>query len=106
MEDLGSPGGRRAMTAIGNCRHCSAPLKRSFCDLGLSPLANNYLTREQLSKGEMFFPLHALLCGECFLVQLLEFETPANIFGDYAYFSSYSTSWLEHARLYNEKMIA
>jgi SAM-dependent methyltransferase len=54
----------------------------------------------------MFFPLHAFVCSECLLVQLLEFETPENIFGDYAYFSSYSTSWLEHARLYTEEMIA
>lgn len=90
------------MTTGANCRHCGAPLARSFCDLGLSPLANNYLTREQLARGEMFFPLHALMCDQCLLVQLLEFETPANIFGDYAYFSSYSTSWLEHARLYTE----
>jgi len=94
------------MSAQGSCRHCAAPLSRSFCDLGLSPLANNYLTREQLARGEMFFPLHAFVCEKCLLVQLLEFETPANIFGDYAYFSSYSTSWLEHARLYTEEMIS
>ena len=94
------------MSGRGSCRHCGATLERSFCDLGLSPLANNYLTREQLNQGEMFFPLHAFVCEKCLLVQLLEFETPANIFGDYAYFSSYSTSWLEHARRYTEEMIA
>jgi len=86
----------------GNCRHCNAPLQHSFCDLGLSPLANDYATPEQLHRGEMFYPLHALLCEKCWLVQLLEFETPDNIFGDYAYFSSYSESWLEHARKYCE----
>jgi SAM-dependent methyltransferase len=93
------------MSAAGSCRHCAAPLERSFCDLGLSPLANNYLAPEQLAKGEMFFPLHAYVCEKCLLVQLLEFETPANIFGDYAYFSSYSQSWLDHARAYTELMI-
>jgi SAM-dependent methyltransferase len=105
LEDLANLRGGCAVTVIGDCRFCRAPLQLSFCDLGLSPLANNYLTREQLNKGEMFFPLHALLCEKCLLVQLLEFETPANIFEDYAYFSSYSTSWLEHARLYTQEMV-
>jgi 2-polyprenyl-3-methyl-5-hydroxy-6-metoxy-1,4-benzoquinol methylase len=92
--------------AAGNCRHCGARLEQSFCDLGLSPLANSYLSREQLSQGEMFYPLHAFVCGQCFLVQLKQFETPSNIFTDYAYFSSYSESWLDHARTYTEQMIA
>lgn len=92
------------MSTSNACRHCHAPLRYSFCDLGLSPLANNYLAPDQLARGEMFFPLHALLCESCLLVQLLEFESPANIFGDYLYFSSYSTSWLAHAKLYTEQM--
>jgi 2-polyprenyl-3-methyl-5-hydroxy-6-metoxy-1,4-benzoquinol methylase len=91
--------------ALSGCRHCGAPLERSFCDLGLSPLANSYLTPDQIAQGELFFPLHALVCTNCFLVQLREFETPDNIFSDYAYFSSFSDSWLEHARTYVERMV-
>jgi 2-polyprenyl-3-methyl-5-hydroxy-6-metoxy-1,4-benzoquinol methylase len=87
------------------CRHCGAGLRRTFCDLGVSPLANSYLTHDQLGQGEIFFPLHAYVCESCFLVQLQQFETPAHIFSDYAYFSSYSESWLEHARVYTEEMI-
>jgi SAM-dependent methyltransferase len=94
------------MSAGGICRHCGAALEQSFCDLGLSPLANSYLTREQLTRGEMFYPLHTFVCGKCLLVQLQEFESAENIFSDYAYFSSYSTSWLEHARNYTDEMVA
>ena len=94
------------MSADGRCRHCGAPLEQSFCDLGLSPLANSYVEPEQLNRGETFLPLHVLVCNQCWLVQLQEFESPANIFSDYAYFSSYSQSWLEHARVYSEEMTA
>ncbi len=87
------------MTASA-CRFCRAPLRHTFADLGMSPLANRYLSEEQLGQMEPFYPLHALVCDQCFLVQLEEFETPEAIFSDYAYFSSYSTSWLEHARGY------
>jgi len=82
------------------CRHCGSPLKHSFCDLGVSPLANSYLTEAQLSQPEVFYPLHAQVCSDCMLVQVGQFEPPKSIFGDYAYFSSYSQSWLEHARAY------
>ncbi len=68
----------------------------------MSPIANNYLTEDQLSSMEPFFPLHTLACDRCFLVQLEEFETPEAIFSDYSYFSSYSTSWLDHCRSYVE----
>jgi SAM-dependent methyltransferase len=88
--------------ARGRCRFCGAPLAHTFADLGMSPIANNYLTEEQLGRMEPFYPLHALVCDQCFLVQLEEFETPQAIFSDYAYFSSYSTSWLEHCRRYAE----
>jgi SAM-dependent methyltransferase len=71
----------------------------------MSPLANSYLEPEQLGQMEPFFPLHALVCEQCFLVQLEEFETPEAIFSDYAYFSSYSTSWLEHARRYVDMIV-
>lgn len=82
------------------CRFCGAPLRVTFVDLGLSPLANRYLEPYELNREELFYPLHAYVCEECFLVQLEEFESPERIFSDYAYFSSYSESWLEHARDY------
>jgi len=87
------------------CRFCGAPLQDVFADLGMSPLANSYLPPERVNAMEPFYPLRALVCGNCFLVQLEEFETPEQIFSDYAYFSSYSSSWLEHSRRYSEQMI-
>jgi 2-polyprenyl-3-methyl-5-hydroxy-6-metoxy-1,4-benzoquinol methylase len=86
------------------CRFCSAELRHTFVDLGVSPLSNSYLKREDLNRMEPFYPLHARVCGQCFLVQLEEFESPENIFSDYAYFSSYSESWLRHARGYTNLM--
>src|SRR5262245_17491341 len=94
------------MTASFGCRHCGAPLEHSFCDLGMSPLANAYIEPRAASDMERFYPLHAFVCSRCWLVQLQEFETPAQIFGDYAYFSSYSESWLAHARAYVEAVTA
>ena len=82
------------------CRFCGSPVQQTFVDLGMSPLSNAYLRPEQLSQMEQFYPLHARVCGKCFLVQLEQFECPEKIFGDYAYFSSYSKSWLNHARKY------
>jgi SAM-dependent methyltransferase len=90
----------------GNCRHCGEPLEHSFCDLGMSPPSNAYLTQAQLHQMEKFYPLHAYVCGSCFLVQLQEFESPEQIFSDYAYFSSYSQSWLDHAKAYTDDMIS
>jgi 2-polyprenyl-3-methyl-5-hydroxy-6-metoxy-1,4-benzoquinol methylase len=87
------------------CRFCEATLTRSFVDLGMSPLSNAYLTGEQLSSMEPFYPLRAFVCDSCFLVQLEQYETPAHLFGDYAYFSSYAESWLAHARMYVDSMI-
>ena len=87
------------------CRFCSAPLEAVFADLGMSPLANSFLPPERVNSMEPFYPLRALVCGNCFLVQLEEFETPEAIFSDYAYFSSYSSSWLEHSRRYSTQMI-
>lgn len=87
------------------CRHCHAPLTRSFADLGLSPLANSYVKPEQLRAMEPFYPLHAYVCETCLLVQLEQFESPQHIFGDYSYFSSYSDSWLKHAERYTEHMV-
>ncbi|MBL6749657.1 MAG: class I SAM-dependent methyltransferase [Nevskia sp.] len=89
------------------CRFCGAPLSHSFCDLGMSPLSNANLRADQLNAAEKFYPLHAYVCDRCWLVQLPDHETPENIFArDYAYFSSYSDTWLAHARAYVEEMIA
>lgn len=85
------------------CRFCGSHLQHTFVDLGMSPLSNAYLRSEQLNQMEPFYPLHARVCDRCFLVQLEQFEDPKKIFGDYAYFSSYSESWLSHARVYAER---
>jgi SAM-dependent methyltransferase len=87
------------------CRFCGAALRHVFADLGSSPLANAYLPPERLDAMEPYYPLRAMVCSRCFLVQLEEFETPEQIFSDYAYFSSYSVSWLAHCRRYTEQMI-
>ena len=76
-----------------------------MCDLGLSPLANSYVKFEDLNLGEKFFPLKVWVCEACLLCQLEEFESPDTIFGDYLYFSSFSTSWVEHARAYCDMMV-
>jgi SAM-dependent methyltransferase len=90
--------------ARARCRFCGAALEHVFADLGFSPLANSYLAPERVGAMEPYYPLRALVCSNCFLVQLEEFETPARIFSDYAYFSSYSASWLEHCQRYTEQM--
>src|SRR3989337_2686049 len=89
----------------GGCRFCGAQLDQVFLDLGLSTLANSYLKAEELGREEERFPLSVYVCGECLLVQLEEWESPENIFGDYAYFSSYSESWLRHAKTYVGMMV-
>ena len=90
----------------GPCRFCGAVLEHTFCDLGMSPLSNAFLSEQQLQHMEPFYPLHAYVCAKCFLVQLQEFESPRHIFAeDYAYFSSYSQTWLDHARNYAEYMV-
>ncbi|MBL1210723.1 class I SAM-dependent methyltransferase [Geminocystis sp. GBBB08] len=88
-----------------SCRFCKSELKYTFVDLGMSPLSNAYLASSELNKSEKFYPLHVYVCDNCFLVQLEEFESPDTIFSDYAYFSSYSDSWLNHAKKYTELMI-
>jgi hypothetical protein len=88
----------------GNCRFCETPLRHSLADLGVTPLSNSFVSREDVSKMEPFFPLHAFVCEECFLVQLDEFVPPEAIFSDYAYFSSYSETWLKHAETYTEQV--
>ncbi len=90
------------MTIILRCQFCAEPLTLSLVDLGVTPLSNSYLAPEHLSRPEPQFPLHARVCRACRLVQVEEAATPADIFGHYAYFSSYSTSWVEHARRFTE----
>ena len=82
------------------CRSCGATLERTFIDLGMSPLANSYIKPDQLNRMEPFYPLHVYVCEKCLLVQLKQFSTPHDIFSDYAYFSSFSDSWLAHAKAY------
>lgn len=91
---------------INNCRFCETPLKYTFASLGMSPLSNSYLIEEKLLQMEPFYPLNVYVCEQCFLVQLPEFESPGHIFSDYAYFSSFSETWLQHARDYVELMTA
>ena len=87
------------------CRFCNTSLDHSFVDLGTSPLCQRHVKPEEANDMEPFFPLHAFVCQNCFLVQLDEFVSPDEIFSDdYAYFSSYSTSWLAHAKKYTDKM--
>ena len=86
------------------CRFCQSELSVTFADLGMSPLSNSYVPPERLRSMEPFYPLHAYVCGRCFLVQLEQFESPEHIFSDYAYFSSYSESWLAHCRAYTQQM--
>jgi hypothetical protein len=88
------------------CRFCRTRLRHTLIDLGMSPLCQTHIEREQLNHMEPFYPLHVWICDECFLVQLEEYVSPAQIFTEYAYFSSYSDSWVEHARRYAEAMRA
>jgi SAM-dependent methyltransferase len=93
-------------TTARRCRSCGAELQNTFIDLGMSPLANSNIDPARMDRMEPFYPLHAYVCHECFLVQLEEFETPEAIFSDYVYLSSYSESWVEHARRYVEMVTA
>lgn len=86
------------------CRFCGAGLHRTFVDLGMSPLCETYPSVTELSRGEMFYPLHVFFCDQCWLVQLEEFETAENIFSDYPYFASFSDSWLRHCEKYCGEM--
>lgn len=92
--------------AAGRCRFCGTGLRSTFVDLGMSPLCETYPSAEELNRGETYYPLHVYVCEECWLVQLDEYESAENIFSDYAYFSSYSDSWLKHADQYCQQMIA
>ena len=86
------------------CRFCGTGLQRTFVDLGLSPLCETYPAAADFHRGEVYYPLHVYVCENCFLVQLEEYESAESIFTDYAYFSSYSDSWLKHSENYCKKM--
>lgn len=89
-----------------DCRFCGAPLEHVFADLGMCPVANSLVGPGEYAAMEPFYPLRAFVCERCFLVQSEEFESPSGIFADeYPYFSSFSTSWLEHSERYAERMV-
>ena len=88
-----------------NCRFCGSPLRHGFVDLGMSPLCQSHVEPEQLDQMEPFYPLHVYVCDHCFLVQLRQYVSPETIFSEYAYFSSYADTWLQHAKAYSELMI-
>jgi SAM-dependent methyltransferase len=87
------------------CRFCDAALTQTFVDLGMSPMCESLLRADQINQMEAFYPLHTYVCGDCFLVQLESYVAPEEIFTEYAYFSSYSDSWLAHAKDYVEMAI-
>src|SRR5258707_4927553 len=93
------------MSDAAECRFCHGPLAE-FVNLGMSPLCESFLTKDQLNSAEPFYPLVAYICRDCLLVQLQEYVAPENIFSEYAYFSGYSDAWLDHARRYVETMTA
>jgi len=94
------------MEATLLCRFCSSPLRNVFVDLGPSPLANSYVSESQALQMEPFYPLTTYVCETCLLVQVPAVVAPEHIFGDYAYFSSFSDSWVEHARRYVDMVTA
>ncbi|HEV2329556.1 MAG TPA: class I SAM-dependent methyltransferase [Verrucomicrobiae bacterium] len=95
------------MTTDSNpkCLFCASPLIQTVVDLGMSPLCESYVGREQLNQMEAFYPLHVRVCDQCFLVQLQEYVSPEHIFTEYAYFSSYSETWLAHAKNYVDMIV-
>jgi hypothetical protein len=95
----------RSSRGSTRCRHCESPLSLSLVDLGKSPLCQTVLTESGLGDPEVFYPLHAKVCTRCWLVQIPEFVAPEGIFTEYAYFSAYSDSWVDHARRYVEAMV-
>jgi SAM-dependent methyltransferase len=88
----------------GGCLFCATPLRHTFVDLGMSPLCESYVPADKLNHMEPFYPLHVYVCEKCFLVQLQEYVGPEEIFTEYAYFSSYSDSWVEHMRRYADQI--
>jgi hypothetical protein len=96
---------RGEMVKSPACRFCGHPLTVTFVDLGMSPLCESFLPADRLNHMEPFYPLHVYVCDSCFLVQLEEYVSPEAIFTEYAYFSSYSTSWLAHSKRHVDNMV-
>lgn len=89
-----------------NCRHCRSPLNHVFLDLGFAPPSNAYLTREGLHRPETYYPLKAMVCDQCWLVQTEDYADAGDLFNaEYAYFSSTSSTWLDHAARYSQEII-
>lgn len=89
-----------------NCRGCDANLSLTFLDLGASPIANDLISFENLDSPEVYYPLHVMTCEQCAYVQIPEVKSRESLFrSDYVYFSSYSSSWLEHSQKYASKMV-
>ncbi|HZM53213.1 MAG TPA: class I SAM-dependent methyltransferase [Vicinamibacteria bacterium] len=93
-----------APSAARGCLSCAAPLRRTFVDLGMSPLCESYVSADDLDHVERFYPLHVYVCDRCFLVQLRQYVSREEIFTEYAYFSSYADSWVEHMRVYADRI--
>src|SRR5262245_5826687 len=87
------------------CRSCGTPLEHRVVDLGMSPLCESFLTEDRVDTMEPFYPLHAWVCHVCFLVQVNDYVSADDIFDEYAYFSSFSSSWLQHAHDYVEMIV-
>ncbi len=102
METASAPLAEAQAVEPHHCRLCGSAVDHTFVDLGMSPLCESFVPPERADEMEPFYPLHALVCGQCFLVQLNEYVSPQNIFEEYAYFSSFSTSWVSHAKAYAE----
>jgi SAM-dependent methyltransferase len=105
MSTMTQPAPVQPQTTTQPCRFCGAELQQTFVDLGMSPLCETYPSAADLNHGEVYYPLHAYVCSRCLLVQLEEFESGGAIFSDYAYFSSYSDSWLRHCEKYCAQMM-
>ncbi|HEY7217816.1 MAG TPA: class I SAM-dependent methyltransferase [Candidatus Binatia bacterium] len=98
--------GQTELPLTGTCRFCRARLAHTFVDLGMSPFCESILRADQLNRMEAFYPLHVYVCARCFLVQLEEYVAPEGIFTEYAYFSSFSDTWLRHARDFTDAIAA
>lgn len=92
-------------TAGAKCRFCGDNLHHTFVDLGMSPLCESYISADKANQMEPFYPLHVYVCDKCWLVQLEQYVSAEHIFTEYAYFSSYSDSWLAHAKRYTDMIV-
>ncbi len=105
MSDEAPTEPRADVVGATSCRHCGSPLELTMIDLGVSPLCQTVITTDRLEAMEPFYPLHVRVCSRCWLAQLPEFVSPEALFAEYAYFSAYSDSWVEHSRRYVEMAV-